>query len=116
MNPSTKEPLCMRNGCERCGQDSTVGVYCAEHQREEVPGGADPVAARGGTAGAGNIVFFGASVDKLRHVGLVEWVDGLTLHTVEGNTSATPGGLSDCVARRTHGLVTSDVCCFAWLV
>lgn len=64
----------------------------------------------------GDLVFFGPSADKLRHVGLVERVEGLTLHTVEGNTSATSGGPCDCVARRAHDLITSDVRAFARLL
>jgi hypothetical protein len=64
----------------------------------------------------GDLVFFGPSADKLRHVGLVERVEGLTLHTVEGNTQEVPGGPSVAVARRTHDLVTADVFGFARLL
>lgn len=64
---------------------------------------------------AGDLVFFGSDADKLHHVGLVERAEGLVLHTVEGNTSAKPGGPSDCVARRERDLVTGDVFGFARL-
>ena len=63
----------------------------------------------------GDLVFFGPDADRLQHVGLVERVEGLVLHTVEGNTSATPGGPSEFVARRTHDLMTANVYGFARL-
>ncbi len=64
----------------------------------------------------GDLVFFGRSPGDLHHVGLVERAEGLTLHTVEGNTQEVPGGPSVAVARRTHDLVTADVFGFARLL
>lgn len=47
-------------------------------------------------------IFFGTSLDNATHTGLVERVDGSTVHTIEGNTG-------DQVARRHYSIYDSAI-------
>ena len=51
---------------------------------------------------AGDQIFFGTSLDNATHTGLVEKVDGSTVHTIEGNTG-------DQVARRHYSVYDSCI-------
>lgn len=53
-------------------------------------------------AKAGDRIFFGTSLDNATHTGLVEKVDGSTVHTIEGNTG-------DQVARRRYSIYDSAI-------
>jgi hypothetical protein len=51
----------------------------------------------------GDIIFFDWEQDGISdHVGIVEYVEGEAVHTIEGNTS-------DSVARRSYGLISSSI-------
>ena len=50
----------------------------------------------------GDQIFFGTSLDNATHTGLVEKVDGSTVHTIEGNTG-------DQVARRHYSIYDSAI-------
>ena len=51
---------------------------------------------------AGDQIFFGTSLNNATHTGLVEKVDGSTVHTIEGNTG-------DQVARRRYSIYDSAI-------
>jgi hypothetical protein len=51
---------------------------------------------------AGDQIFFGTSLDNATHTGLVERVEGTTVHTIEGNTG-------DQVARRHYSIYDSAI-------
>lgn len=63
--------------------------YFKKRDRWVKPGGAKP----------GDICFF-TSGGVASHVGIVEWVDGDVIHTIEGNTSVTSNDNGGAVMRR----------------